>query len=508
MKQFILLTLMSLVPVMTWSQQKVLVDGIYFFLNDSSLTAEVTNDESYPYSGDVVIPASVDYNNLTYSVTSIGSSAFYECTGLTSIDIPESVVTIGEFAFYGSGLSSVVFPDHMNIISEGAFSLCSNLKFVTIPPSVTIIGDAAFAGCTALERVNISDLAAWCNIEFANPHMDFYPNAPFDDLPLYLNGEPVSEIVIPEALGEIKGASFYNCKSLTSVYIPDNSVSYIARFAFGHCDNLSFVVLGKGLHQLGLMAFEESWNIRTLIFKDENPPLAPNIPMVFYFSGTTVYVPDVSAYTEGGYYYNPFLDLREPGAVRDFIRTPEGICFDWRSNNVITTDYFDVTDPMEVKIPQTIECDGVSYTVKGIRRQAFEINRSVTSISLPGTLTTVEDLAFHKCTGLTEMYCYAEEVPATSETAFEGSNAQEAILYVPAASVESYRASYPWNTFKEIRPITTTAIDQLNVIGENNDAQKETFRLDGQRVTDLSLLPSGSIVVVRKGEKFEKVMVK
>ena len=68
MKQFILLTLMSLVPVMTWSQQKVLVDGIYFFLNDSSLMAEVTNDESYPYSGDVVIPASVN----GYSVKKIG----------------------------------------------------------------------------------------------------------------------------------------------------------------------------------------------------------------------------------------------------------------------------------------------------------------------------------------------------------------------------------------------------------------------------------------------------
>lgn len=76
MKKFILLTLMSLLPVMTWSQQKVLVDGIYFFLNDSSLMAEVTNDESYSYSGDVVIPASVDYNNLTYSVTSIGPLAF------------------------------------------------------------------------------------------------------------------------------------------------------------------------------------------------------------------------------------------------------------------------------------------------------------------------------------------------------------------------------------------------------------------------------------------------
>ncbi len=463
MKKFILLTLMALVPMLVLSQQKVLVDGIFYYFDDSSLTAEVTNDESYSYSGDVVIPASVDYNNLTYSVTSIGPLAFSRCSGLTSIDIPASIVTIG---------------------------------------------DDAFHGCSSLERVNISDLAAWCGIEFGDTYRDWYPNAPFDNMPLYLNGELIEELVIPEVVTEIKGGAFYNCSSLTSVIIPNN-VQSVKTYAF-RCDQVKIFIVDSDEIHFGTTSLE-LFNLRSFIIKSGNPPSISLLP--FLLGSSTIFVP----YGTSSFYRN-YED--EDGINRwslyknykEYYVSPEGIYCGLESEEqtakVISTDYYGFTDPMEVKIPQTIECDGVSYAVTGIGHQAFEINRSVTSISLPGTLTTVDDLAFHKCTGLTEMYCYAEEVPATSETAFEGSNAQEAILYVPAASVESYRASYPWNTFKEIRPITTTAIDQLNVIGENHDAQKETFRLDGQRVTDVSLLPSGSIVVVRKGETFEKVMVK
>ena len=88
------------------------------------------------------------------SVTSIGDYAFCKCSGLTSITIPNSVTSIGDFAFYGcSGLTSVTIPNSVTIIGQSAFRECSGLTSVTIPNSVTSIGDNAFNGCSKLENV-------------------------------------------------------------------------------------------------------------------------------------------------------------------------------------------------------------------------------------------------------------------------------------------------------------------------------------------------------------------
>ena len=512
---------------------------------------------------DVVEIGAMAFNNcrtltsvtIPNSVTSIGDYAFHGCTGLTSLSIPASVavigalafsnceniesivvdadnsvydsrdtcnaiiktldnllifgcknstipdgVTIGSWAFSNSGLESIDIPESMNEIPYHAFYGCKSLKSVTIPSTVTAIRGGAFVGCNALEHINISDITAWCNMKLGERGgSDFIWEYAFDVTPLYLNGEPVEELVIPEGVEQIPDLAFYNCHSLKSVILP-NSVGVIDMEAFEGCDNLTFMKAGSGLHFINFNALSMN------VFIIENP-WPPFIEMRPYAS---VFVPYGSKENYDGYYEQGRASWGK--GAREFYTSPEGIYYglypDDMTVKVVLTNYYDDTDPMEVKVPETIECEGVSYTVNGIGHKAFEINRSVTSITLPSTIISVDDFAFHKCTGLTEMYCYAEEVPTASETAFEASNAAEAILYVPAASVESYKASSPWNTFKEIRPITTTAIELLDIIGENNDAQNEIFRLDGQFVNDVSLLPSGSIVVVKKGDKVEKVMIK
>ena len=190
------------------------VDGIYYNLNDENLTAEVTyKDGNYnTYSGDVVIPSEITLsaaiiisssrtygeNSLsgrTYSVTSIGSDAFMYCTGLTSVTIGNSVTSIGDYAFYA----------------------CTGLTSITIPNSVTHIGKMAFGNCTGLTRVDYSSLEHLCSIDFetdkisSNPLYLYSSNPLYYARHLYINGEEINDLVIPETVTSIGVLTFYGC---------------------------------------------------------------------------------------------------------------------------------------------------------------------------------------------------------------------------------------------------------------------------------------------------------
>ena len=129
------------------SADVVEIDGIYYILISKVKTAEVTSNPTR-YSGNVNIPEMVKHEGSEYSVTSIGESAFRECTELTSVTIPNSVMTIGRESFYACiGLTSVTIPNGVTTIGDAAFIGCNGLTSVTIPNSVTSMGNAAFANC-------------------------------------------------------------------------------------------------------------------------------------------------------------------------------------------------------------------------------------------------------------------------------------------------------------------------------------------------------------------------
>ena len=195
------------------------------------------------YTGDIIIPKEVTKDNIIYRVTSIEEHAFDDCSNLTSVNIPESVTSIGEYAFDNcSSLTSITIPEGVTSIGRGAFYDCSSLTSITIPESVTSIGGNAFSDCSSLTAVHISSLEAWCRISFLGnmfPHCSSNPL--FYAKNLYLNGNLVTELSIPEGVTSIGSYTFYNCNNLISINIPE-SVTSIGNYAFYGCSKLYKVI--------------------------------------------------------------------------------------------------------------------------------------------------------------------------------------------------------------------------------------------------------------------------
>ena len=251
------------------------VDGIYYnFTGDVNKTVEVTYKGSYgseysnEYSGAVNIPASVTYNGTTYSVTSIGESAFYDCTALTSVTILNSVLSIGDMTFSGcSGLTSIEIPNSVTSIGERAFYYCSGLTSITIPNSVTSIGWSAFEGCSSLKTViNLS------NMTFSKGSYDYGFVAYYAERVINANGYKqigdylfngntlvcyigsATELTLPaDCNGEnyvIGTDAFKGNTTITSIEIP-NSVISIGESAFEGCTNIENLYISNSLESIG-----------------------------------------------------------------------------------------------------------------------------------------------------------------------------------------------------------------------------------------------------------------
>ena len=227
-------------------------------VTDLIIPEGVTEIKPYAFYGCYCIVSA----SIPETVTSIQSGAFACCSTLKSISIPESVSEIGAYAFSNCmDLSSIIIPKSVTKINDNIFYNCSSLTSVLIPENVTEIGSYAFYGCSNLTSINIpenvskigrsafynlyntsnlnavyiTDLSAWCAIDFE----DGYSNPLSDAHDLYLNDKLIKDLVIPNDIETIKTNAFTGC-SMTSVTIHQN-VNFVDNGAFYSCGKLSEV---------------------------------------------------------------------------------------------------------------------------------------------------------------------------------------------------------------------------------------------------------------------------
>ena len=420
------------------SAYDVTVDGIYYDIFGTTVT--VTSGLK-KYSGYIVIPESITYNNSKYSVTSIGYRAFEDCTALTSVTIPNSVTSIGSKAFYYcSGLTSVTIPNSVTSIGSKAFSNCSCLTSITIPNSVTSIGDGAFYGCSGLTSITIPNsvtsigesafygCSGLTSVTIPNSvtsigDMAFYgctgitQTIIVNDMFFFLPKGYEGHYSIPENISTIVGGAFAYCSSLTSVTIP-NSVTTIGESAFERCTGLTSVTIPNSVTSIGKSAFQSCNSL------------------------TSVTIPNsVTSIGESAFYgCSGLTSVTIPNSVTSIGKNA------FLLNNSIEKLYYDCTvDPSiySSALKELYIGDNISIVYD------FFKDNNLSKIVLGKKVTHIRAQAFYN-SHIEEFTITGEEPPYLYPSVFGTQDLSKATLYVHESKTGYYQTTEPWSKFGKI----------------------------------------------------------
>ena len=333
------------------------------------------------------------------SVTTIGESAFFACYSLTSINIPESVTSIGKNAFYGcSGLTSFSIPKKVNAIENAVFFDCSGLTSINIPNSVTSIGEGAFLGCSNLTSIIIPESVT--SIGRA----------------VFSGCSGLTSVNIPNSVTSIVESAFSGCSGLTSVTIP-NSVTSIGDWAFFGCSGLTSIIIPKYVTSIGSSAFSGCSGLTSITIPNSVVNIGNSA-----FEGCTslraIYLPEsLTNIGDKAFYGCSYLTS---------ITIPQSI------TNIGNSAFYNCYGLTSVIIPKSVTsigasafygCSGLSTidipsSVKSIGHSAFYHCSGLTSITIPNSITSIEDRTFYYCSALTSIKI-PESVTSIGKASFQ-----------------------------------------------------------------------------------------
>ncbi len=418
-----LVTIAVLLCSVTTSAHDFEVDGIYYYItSDTDLTAAVTyrgtsyDSYSNEYGGAVIIPSTVTYNSKTYRVTDIRSYAFYNCSNLTSVTLPESVTSIWNGAFYGcSSLTSITLPESVASIGSHAFYGCSSLTSITIPASVTSIGVSAFIGCTSLVSLVVAEgNAKYDSRDNCNGIIETSTNT-------LIVG--CSHTTIPKTVTSIGESAFYGITKLTSFVIP-NFVTSIGSYAFSDCTNLRSIEIPNTITTIGDNAFSNCYSLASIDIPNSVTSIGSCAFSGCYSLGTITIPESVTSMGREAFrncmgelivncdipnyysYQSPFY-----GSLFSRITIGDKV------TSIGDYSFYDNYNLTAVKIGKGVTAIGtrafyscrdlttinIPYGVTSIGEGAFEYCEKLTSIDLPESLINVAGNAFSSCKSLTSI---------------------------------------------------------------------------------------------------------
>ena len=507
MNKIYLLFLLAFLPMFAHGQ--VEIDGIYYNLNTGSNNWAAVTSNPNGYSGDIVIPKSVTYEEITYSVTSIGKYAFWNCSGLTSITLPESVASIGAYAFDGcsiltsitipervtsiengafrgcSGLISITIPEGVTSIGIYAFWKCSVLTSITIPNSVTSIGEYAFYGCSGLTSItipgsvtSIGDYAFACSgltsitilegvTSIGKEAFDCCSSLTSIRIPesvtsigCYAFGDcsSLSSITISERVTSIEDGLFYRCKNLTSITIPE-SVTSIGKDAFWGCSGLISITIPGSVTSIGDYAFEACSGLTSITIPKGVSSIGNGV-IISCCGLTSIIVEEGNAKYDSRNNCNALIETESNVLLQGCKNTtiPNSV------TSIGSNAFYRCSSLTSIEIPNSVTsigyeafsgCSGLTSieipnSVTSIGELAFYNCNGLTSVFIGNSVTRIDHLAFQSCRNLSDVFCLALDVPTTPSNAFNYVNLSKTCLHVPAESIEKYAAKEPWKNFGNI----------------------------------------------------------